>query len=104
MVLGLPRLAALTDKIFLSLLGLLALVSGRLFMDVMLFVLINLGEPLNGVLVDQGVVLIDSFLPFCLSTVVQAIFALSQATISLASSELRGSLPGASGVRVFLLT
>lgn len=72
-VLGLPRLAALTDQIFLSLFGLLALVSGCFVMDVMLFVLIDLGKPLNGVLVDQCVVLIYRFLPVCLLTVMQAI-------------------------------
>lgn len=73
---GLPRLPALTDQIFLSLFGLLALVSGRLVMDVMLFVVKEFGKPLNGVLVDQGVVLIDRLLPFGLSLVTHVICSL----------------------------
>lgn len=88
---GLPGLAALVDKILLVLFGLLAMVSWCLVMYVVRLVFVDLSEPLSGMLVDQCMILVNCVLPFSLPLVMEVVgaFIRDKSCVPLSSSQLR---------------
>ena len=86
----LPGPGALLDEVFLLLFGLLGRLSGLFVVQVVLFVIEDLLQPLDGMRVDGFVIPVKGGLPFCVFAVVKGVSSLPcrQCCISLASPEL----------------
>ena len=89
MIVG-PFMGTLPHQVPLVVLGAFALMFGGFLVDVMLWVLIDLGQPLDRMAVDLAVVCIQDFLPFILLGILELFGALPcrQCGISLSLSEL----------------
>ena len=68
-----PGLATSVDEFLFVLFRLLALVLGSLLVHIVLAVSKDLAEALDGMLIDQLVIVIQGFLPFLLFAVVQGL-------------------------------
>ena len=85
-----PGFGALLHQVSLVLLRLLALVSRGLVMDVVLWVFVDLGQPLHCMLVHQLVIVVEDLLPLLKFVVLKLLGPLPrrEGCISLSASEL----------------